>query len=237
MNNTWTSILTISLAFTAVKGAHATSWADVEAQLRHTDFGQEALQIKARYGVDVDPVHGSAQAAAYYPKTNHCELNMSKPTYEVATYFVHEMYHALQARTGKSPNATTDEARAMGKDAWVKMMVEEEIEGTYRGFQHKIALEFGKKTILVPTPQADAPVGMTPFRKSYLYAYVQSMKSDRDMAKAHRAGLKKGRDTIVEMITGGSERFQFTRTRLGGTGGVSYTLKYRHEWDLDNKKR
>ena len=73
------------------------------------------------------------------------------------------MYHAHQARTGKSPGAegfpNTEEHRAK----WVAMMVEEEVVGTAKGFEPTGAREPRVRQ------KNNRPAGMGTYRRVFEY--------------------------------------------------------------------
>ena len=111
--------------------------------LSASSIGQEALAAATKYSV-VIVFQAKGRPAAYDAGDNHCYLDPATATNELATYFVHEMYHARQSQLGLSPLPD----KAPDREAWVDSMVKEEVAATYRSFEARV--EAGISTPLAP---------------------------------------------------------------------------------------
>jgi hypothetical protein len=204
-----------AVAGTAPPGADA-KWEKVKADLSFSKYGWEALGILADKQITLQ-LRDSGAVAGYVPKTNTCFVNVSMPSYEVAAYFVHEMYHASQFHAGLSPGPKTK-----SENDWVTMMVAEEIDGTVKGFMHKLALErFGR------APEDDRPAGMGKFRGAYTYGYKQAIEAGKDPVTARQEGIARGRRMVDWMMKRPSKR---TAPDLGPNKFDTYEEYYRREW-------
>jgi hypothetical protein len=97
----------------------ATTWAAVESDLSFSPFGWEAMRILKDSNIQLS-LTTSGRVAGFEPDHNRCVINLSMPSYEIAAYFVHEMYHASQFHGGRSPAATTkaeESSRSSGSGA------------------------------------------------------------------------------------------------------------------------
>lgn len=179
--------------------------------------GQHAMQVRSTYGISLVWLTGGA---ASYDGGSKCMINSTLPAGVAAGYFVHEMYHVERKKTGASPDAdatsaqarTADDAtRARLKKEYVDRMVNEEIEGTVRGFESRI----GQPGPLMP--------GEDKYRSTYNY-WIKNGKDD--------AGAKAmGRMRVALMIrpTDGSW------PELAGGKFESYEMYYRRIWDEANR--
>jgi hypothetical protein len=163
---------------------------------------------------------GQGRPAAFEPDTDRCIINILAPHYEVSAYFVHEMYHASQYHTGHSHGAKT-----MDHDAWVNMMVTEEIEGTFKGFLHKQALEQAGRA-----PKDDKPPGMTQFRGAYDYGLKQAQQQGLSGNAAEQAAQANGRRMAVWLINPGGGQWP----TLAPNQFESYAMYYNREWHQQN---
>jgi hypothetical protein len=195
-------------------------FAKVDADLSFSQWGWEAMGVMDKYKVMLVLTDQGAPAS-FLPDYNRCIINLARPSYEVAAYFVHEMHHAVQYHEGRSPKATT-----MAKPDWVKMMVKEEIDGTQKGFLHKLALEsFGR------APKDDLPAGMHHFRSAYKYGKEKATSEGKEgvaAGDAARANAYKMVRWMIEDPTGQ------TATELGPNQFDSYERYYRREWTTQN---
>lgn len=197
-------------------------WKDVEAKLTFSQFGWEAMGVFADNNVKLE-LRTDGPPAGFLPDTNTCIVNTTMPDYEIASYFVHEMYHASQFHGGQSPKATT-----MAEDPWVKMMETEEVEGTLKGFLHKLALErFGYLA-----PENDRPVGMNYFRGAYEHAYKQAIAAGLDPKEARQRGIANGRRMVRYLIHPNDA----TQPVLGPNQLDSYERYYHREWQREHRK-
>lgn len=194
-------------------------WPKVEALLRQSGRGNEALQIKDTYTVPVD-LSTSGAPAYFLPDTGHCVINVTLPGPEVAAYFVHEMYHAKQFKEGKSPAAGGQD-----EQAWVKTMVDEEIVGTIKGFEAKLEMEKNGSA-----PKNDTPPMMTRYRGAYEYARGEALKAGKTEDEAHQAGLKNGYRMTTALIRPSDGSWP----ELAPNQFESYTMYYKREWRQKN---
>jgi hypothetical protein len=197
-----------------------TTWAKVEADLSFSAYGWEAMGILKDKNIKLD-LSTSGPVAGFAPDQNRCFINLSMPSYEIASYFVHEMYHASQFHGGGSPAATTKK-----EGPWVAQMVTEEVEGTIKGFMHKLALErFGR------APANDRPAGMNKFRSAYQYAYNQAIAAGSDLPEAKQKGIENGARMIRWMFARPSRRLS---AELQPNQFETYWEYYRREWKQQN---
>jgi hypothetical protein len=197
-----------------------TTWAQVEADLSFSAYGWEAMGILKDNKIKLD-LSTSGPVAGFAPDQNRCFINLSMPSYEIAAYFVHEMYHASQFHGGRSPGAKTK-----AEDPWVAQMVTEEVEGTVKGFMHKLSLErFGR------APANDTPAGMNRFRGAYEYAYKQAIGEGLEPGEAKQRGLANGAKMIRWMFKRPSKRLS---AELQPNQFETYEEYYRREWSQQN---
>jgi hypothetical protein len=190
----------------------------VDSDLTFSKWGWEAMGIMDRLGVSLVLADRGAPAS-FLPDYNRCVINLSAPSYEVAAYFVHEMHHAAQFHAGRSPKATT-----MAKDPWVRTMVTEEIDGTVKGFLHKLALEqFGR------APEND--VGMNYFRGAYRHGLKKAHEQGLEGVEAGDAARANARQAVVWMM----EPRGGTQPVLGPNQFDSYAQYYGREWVRENR--
>jgi hypothetical protein len=200
----------------------ATTWAAVEADLSFSALGWEAMRILKDNNIKLNQTT-SGPVAGFQPDQNTCFINLSMPSYEIAAYFVHEMYHASQFHGKRSPAATT-----MAEDPWVAMMVSEEVDGTVKGFMHKLALErFGR------APANDRPAGMDRFRGAYEYAYNKAIADGEEPVEARKRGMANGARMIRYMFKRPTKRLA---ADLQPNRFDTYEEYYRREWTQQNTK-
>jgi hypothetical protein len=200
----------------------ATKWDDVEAKLSFSEFGWWAMGVFKNNNVKLE-LRTDGPPAGFLPDSNTCIVNVTMPDYEIACYFVHEMYHASQFHGGASPGATT-----MAEDPWVKQMETEEVEGTLKGFLHKLALErFGYLA-----PANDRPVGMNYFRSAYNHAYKKTIDAGGTAQEARQAAIANGRRMVRYLVHPNDG----TRAVLGPNQFDSYEQYYHREWQREHRK-
>ncbi|WP_310483595.1 hypothetical protein [Chamaesiphon sp. VAR_48_metabat_403] len=199
------------------------NWQNLEAQLKKSNRGREALQIKEQYRVKIEWKSGDAPASFKIDDKKHtevCNLNPLLKLAVIASYFVHEMYHAQKFYTNQSPQAeNTDE------DTFVKQMVDEEIEGTIKQFEAKLELDrLGHSNNYAP--------GEEFYRNAYNEKKKEALKEGKSRLAAHQEGLLAGRRTVELLIRPNDGRWQ----RLGPSNFESYEMSYRREWKQKNKQ-
>ena len=179
--------------------------------------GQHAVQVMGKYAISLSWV---TSGAASFDGANKCTINSRLAPGVAAGYFVHEMYHVEQKLTGNSPDAdatsvqarTADDAtRARLKKAYVDRMVNEEIEGTVRGYEARI----GQAGPLMP--------GEDKYRSTYNY-WRKEGKSDSE-AKA----MGRRRVELMLRPTDGSW------PDLAPSQLESYAMYYKRIWDQANR--
>jgi hypothetical protein len=142
-------------------------------------------------------------------------MNIALPPAVAASYFVHEMYHAQQEKTGKSGHAKT-----MEKSAFVKKMVTEEIVGTVKGYQAFMELEEKGQ---VP-PDAARPPHYADFTSAYKAGRETAQKANPTAAgpELHEAGIKNAAAALRWWVGEGG---------LGPAKGITYAQSYGAEWE------
>jgi hypothetical protein len=117
----------------------------------------------------------------------------------------------------------------MGSDDWVRMMVKEEIDGTQKGFLHKLALErFGR------APEDDRPQGMNYFRGAFTHGKKKALEQGLEgvaAGDAARANAYRMTEYLIADPTGKKQ------TTLGPNQFDSYERYYRREWARLNKPK
>ena len=121
------------------------AWADIEALLNLAEEGREAPQTKNSYGVTVSVAQSNA---GLYDK-GVCTLSNALKPATLASYFVHEMVHALNDKGGWTSDPLT-----LDQDEYVLEMVSES-HATTRQYQFFVTLDVaGKLTALSPVGRA-----------------------------------------------------------------------------------
>ena len=158
--------------------------------------------------------------AFYNGNDNSCTLNTSLAPEVVASYFVHEMYHADRKATGK-----TGDPKKMLKEDYVKIMVEEEIQGTVRGYEATLELE---KKGQLPV-NAKFPPRFDFFRSAYNTGREMAQKANPAASEAelHQAGLKRAEAAIRYFVR---ERGLGPHAVAGGLG-MTYAEYYSADWE------
>jgi len=200
-------------------------WQKVDDLLTWTQLGWEAREVMRTYAVPLaEAVAGGGAPAFYDAKGNVCYLNLSSSPGEISAYFVHEMHHAKQARTGNSPGAEGFPDTEEHRRKWVAMMVEEEVVGTAMGFEHKRRLENRGLADI-----NDHPAGMSSYRRVYNLWRDKALAEGKDEVAAGAAGREKGLARVRLMIANPGGR---ASPELGPPGGVgeSYEDFYAREF-------
>jgi len=205
-------------------------WQKVDDLLTWSRRGWEAREVMRTYKValaEADLPRGTADTSApafYDAKGNVCYLNFSKQPDEISAYFVHEMYHASQARTGKSPPADGFPNTEEHRQKWVAMMVEEEVVGTAMGFEHKRVLEWRGMA-----PRDDRPAGMSAYRRVYELWRDKALAEGKDESAAGAFAREQGLKRVRIMMANPGGRMS---PELGPPGGVgeSYEDFYAREF-------
>ncbi len=194
--------------------------------LSGSSVGQEALAAATKFAVIV-VFQAKGRPAAYDAGDNHCYLDPATATNELATYFVHEMYHARQSQLGLSPLPD----KAPDREAWVDSMVKEEVTATYRSFEARV--EAGISTPLGAGPLADAWNQYMRVRRYWREEHLKS--SPNDAAGAEALSIAKGRALVQYQIVGVPNGG--TLPALGPDRISSYADFYRRQWNIAHRAR
>lgn len=205
-------------------------WQKVDDLLTWTQLGWEARQVMRDHSVPLAEAAlptgtpDTGAPAFYDAKGNVCYLNLSSTPAEISAYFVHEMHHAKQARTGKSPGAQGFPNTEEHRKKWVAMMVEEEVVGTAMGFEHKRRLENRGLA-----DRNDKPAGMSTYRRIYNMWKDKALAAGKDEVAAAAEGREKALIRVRFMIANPGGR---ASPELGPPGGVgeSYEDFYNREF-------
>jgi hypothetical protein len=104
-------------------------------------------------------------------------------------------------------------------------MVQEEIDGTIKGFEAKLEMESNGSAT-----KNDTPPQMTRYRSAYDYARKKALGENKSEADAHAAGLANGRKMTRYLIKPGDG----TWPNLAPNKLESYEMYYRREWRKKN---
>ena len=191
----------------------------IVALLQQTSEGQWALNNLTTYHVTLI-LSQSGRPAFYDANGNSCTVNVALPAGVVASYFIHEMFHAQQERTGKS-----GDAKKMDKRAFVGTMVNEEIAGTVKGYQAYMELEQKGQ---IPQNVARPP-RYDSFKSAYQTGREREQKANPTASEAdlQKAGLKNAEAAVRWYVNEGG---------LGPFQGVTYSEYYGEEWKKAQKK-
>jgi hypothetical protein len=206
-------------------------WKPVDDLLTWTRLGWEARSVMRTFNVglgelDIPPGKKDESAPAFYDAIgNVCYLNLSKPNAEISAYFVHEMHHAKQARTGLSPPAKAFPNTAEHRRKWVAMMVKEEVVGTAMGFEHKRRLEARGLV-----SRDDTPSGMATYRRVYELWRDRALSEGKDEIAAAAIAREKGEARVAIMMADPGGR-QLPELGPPGAVGESYERRYGREFD------
>ena len=181
--------------------------------LAQTDGGQWALKVMTTYGVRLILTQ-KGRPAYYDANANECTVNVALAPAVVASYFVHEMYHAQRERTGHG-----GDPKKMEKEPFIKAMVNEEIQGTVRGYQAYLELEQKGQ---VPS-NAPRPPRYESYKSAYQAGRERTLKDNprASEAEVHAGGLTNAAEAIRWYVWEGG---------LGPFEGVSYAQFYAEEW-------
>jgi hypothetical protein len=202
-------LLTCVPAAPPAEGA-AVAWADIEALLNLAEEGREALQTKNSYGVMVSVAQ--SKMPAFYDK-GVCTLSNALKPATLASYFVHEMVHALNDKGGWTSDPLT-----LDQDEYVLEMVSEELTATTRQYQFFVTLDVsGKLAALSP---ADKPPRYDEYRSAYKVGVQRASGTTTDQAKLHFAGIINANRLLAIYV----------RDRGLGVGIFSYGEFYGRQW-------
>jgi len=189
------------------------------ALLQQASEGQWALNALNTYKVTL-VLTNVGLPAKYEANSNTCTMNIALPPGVVASYFVHEMYHAQQEKTGKS-----GDAKKMDKQTFVGTMVNEEIAGTVKGYQAYMELEQKGQ---VPA-NAARPPRFDSYKRAYNAGREQAQKANPTASEPelHQAGIKNADAAIRWYVNEGG---------LGPNEGVTYRQSYGAEWERSHNR-
>ena len=188
--------------------------------LQQTSEGQWALNVLKTYNVNL-VLNNEGRPAVYEANSNTCTMNISLPAGVAAAYFVHEMFHAQQEKTGQSGDIKSPDKRA-----YVAKMVNEEIVGTVKGYQAYMELEAKGQ---IPANVARPP-RYESFKSSYAAGREEAQKANPKATESelNQAGIKNAEAAIRWYV------------REGGLGptekGPTYAQSYGVDWERAHKQ-
>lgn len=200
------------------------TYARIIPLLNRSPWGREALEtlkaykVKTHFATDNPPANFAQQL-------NRVRLNTSMRDDVLSAYFVHEMYHASQFHQGKSPGPSSHDD--MG--AWVRILVDEEIEGTARGYLHKLQLERTSPN----APRDDNPPWISAFRAAFDNGYRSAIQEGKDVDHARARGRAWGRRRTELLIRPEKDDHTEDTRAMGNLGPseiMTYGDFYRGEW-------
>lgn len=112
------------------------NFGEVEAVLKQTPTGLEALALRASLKVAVSMDAGARMG--YDPASNSMVLDSNMTPVALALAFTHEMNHA---RLAKATIPSTERAKTMPQDEFVKAMLKEEAESDIKAYDVKYELQ------------------------------------------------------------------------------------------------
>jgi hypothetical protein len=189
------------------------TWIDLESLLKLTDEGREALQTMQSYGVMVSWAP-SGPPALYEANSNSCRLDSSLKAPTQASYFVHEMVHALNEKALGGSDINT-----LSQDDYVKEMVSEEYVATTRQYQFFVTLDVNGH--LPPRmPVRDMPPRYLEYRSAYNTGITRAGGSTSDKSELHLMGMVNANRLLKIYIY----------DRGLGVGFMNYTEFYGRQW-------
>ena len=195
--------------------------------LSGSTVGQEALAAATKFAVIV-VFQAKGRPAAYDAGDNHCYLDPATATNELATYFVHEMYHARQSQLGLSPLPD----KAPDREAWVDSMVKEEVTATYRSFEARVEAGISTPLGAGPARRRVEPVHARPpvLARGALEEQPERRRRRRGALDRQGPGTRPVPDRR-SCANGG------TLPALGPDRISSYADFYRRQWNIAHRAR
>jgi hypothetical protein len=190
------------------------SWANLESLLKLTGEGLEALDTRQKYGVVISFTN-SSMPAAYEASSNTCTLKSSLKAPTLASYFVHEMIHALNQNSG-----LTSDINALSQSEYVNEMVTEEFIATTRQYQFFVTLDINGQ---IPGGQmggTDMPPRYPEYRSAYNTGVRRGRGVTSDASQLHLMGMVNANRLL--------KLYVFDRGL--GVGFMSYKEYYSREW-------
>lgn len=175
--------------------------------LASTPQGQRALAVQDKYSIVLSWVD---TGAASFDGFSRCELNQNLDSGVLAGYFIHEMYHVEQKKSGSSPDADTSPV----EQEYVDRMVNEEIEGTALAFEARV--------------NASGPLmpGEEHYRLAFKDAKGHALAKGADAATADAEARKAARSRVSELIRPSDK----TWPRIAPNMFESYDMYYHRVW-------
>ena len=191
---------------------------EIKKILEAIPTGKEALSLMEKYKVSVKFIAGGG---SYYSASNNSMvIDSNHAAARAALAFVHEMNHARYRHEG-----LTADIKSLGRQEYIRKMVEEETEGVVKSIEGKIELE--GTTI-------DVSKTSYPLEKEYREAYKKAV----DAAKAKnpelsaeelkKLGRKAGKERVIKGFMDGEVRTSNTKE--------SYPDYYGKAWDRAHGK-
>jgi hypothetical protein len=172
--------------------------------LGDTDLGRKAGAIFNQYGVGIHWTDSGT--AGFEDRTNVVHLNRKMRSYELAAYFIHEMHHAQQFNSGasKGPETYADSE----KEKYVKTMVAEELEATFRQFESMY--QAGTTSLAVTGVRPELPPTYSRTRKYWIDRHLKENPGDTEGAE--KLSVSKCRALI---------KYWFTRQSRGASPDIA----------------
>jgi Domain of unknown function (DUF4157) len=229
-------------------------WKEVQEFVKASPTGQNALDLQKKYSIALkwQPGGGSYYDASSKSMVLDSALNAE----QVALNFVHEMNHAQFDQEGKGAHGKDKNISTMGREEYVKSMLDEEVEGTCLSIETKMELEAAGQKVSSKYPledeyraaydkvtggkggaKKDADKGADPKDAKDATKDAGSKKDDDAAAKSGGAkaeakgldpeGKKAGREAVLK-------GFQDGKVQTSNTG-EKYPDYYGNAWDKANK--
>jgi hypothetical protein len=149
---------------------------------------------------------------AFYDK-GVCTLSNALKSATLASYFVHEMVHALNDKGG-----WTSDPLKLDQDEYVLEMVNEELTATTRQYQFFVTLDVNSQ--LPALSPADKPPRYDEYRSAYNVGVQRASGTTTDKAKLHFAGIINANRLLAIYV----------KDRGLGVGIFSYREFYGRQW-------
>ena len=216
-------------------------WKQVQDFVKASATGQNAIDLQKKYSITIK---WQAGGGSYYDSSSKSMvLDSSLNAEQVALNFVHEMNHAEFDKDGKGAHGKDKNLSTMGREDYVKSMLDEEVEGTCLSIETKMELETAGQKISSKYPLEDE------YRAAYEKATGKSgaKKEDGkrpdakdgdkggakpDAAKIEAKGLDEGGKKVGRAAV--LKGFQDGRVLTSNTN-EKYPDYYGKAWDKANK--
>jgi hypothetical protein len=154
------------------------------AALAKTPLGQKAAEIFNKYNVGI--IWEEKGTAGFEDRVNACHLNRKLGPNEAASYFIHEMYHASEFHSNNS--RSPEKYPASEKEAYVKMMVNEEIEANFLQFESLYQMGGVGAKVSSIGPLQELTPNYIRIRRYWLDQHLKEHPEDKEGAEALSKG-------------------------------------------------